>query len=655
MTMKVNFIAAYRILLVLILLLPGSKLMAQPIPAAAWQQGVDLTLIIAILSVVFLLLALAVFIAFYTIQRRKVTGLQNKLGNEIARREATESKQKEYENNLACAVFTYTSEGIVITDANNKIIDANTSFERLTGYSKEEVIGRNPNFLQSGQHDRSFYQKMWAQIQATGYWRGEIWNRRKTGAHYPELLTINSIKDEHQNITNYIAIFSDISQLKITEQRLDRLEHFDQITDLPNRFQLTDRMDQAIQHAQFNNLQLAVIFLDLDRFKSINESFGHSTGDTLLRQISERLKATLRAIDTIARISSDEFVILIERISNREEVQSIVDKLMGIFETPFNIEDRPYNQTASIGISIYPDDGTSSSKLLQSADSAMHLAKDEGRNTFRFFNRVDTSLTERRVRMEIALQRAAKKEEFSLVYQPQYDLSTKRIIGLEALIRWHNPVLGRIPPSQFIPVAEQNGKIREIGRWVLETACQQAADWAKQGLEFGRICVNVSGSQLHENSFDHLVKSVLATTGLSASRLELEVTESFVMNRIDAGIAQLNSLRKLGVQIAIDDFGTGYSSLEYLKKLPIDKLKLDGSFVKDIPADQDDLAISRAVISMGQALGLQVVAEGIETIEQNTILLEAGCSFGQGYWFSKPKKAEQIHEFILSSKSANQG
>ncbi|WP_165901798.1 putative bifunctional diguanylate cyclase/phosphodiesterase [Reinekea marinisedimentorum] len=627
--------------------------MAQVNPVMQWQQSNGFSKITIILSVLLLSALAAISIAWHMAQRRTLKNLTRQLSHETELRKKAESSQAMRENLLAGAVFAYTSEGIVITDANANIIDANTSFERLTGYSKEEALGRNPNFLQSGQHDESFYKKMWAQLKASGYWRGEIWNRRKSGALYPELLTINSIRDEHNRVTNYIAIFSDISQLKMTEKRLDKLAYFDQVTDLPNRIHLTDRLDQAILHSQINNLQLAIIFLDLDRFKSINESFGHAAGDELLRQISKRLKATLRAVDTVARISSDEFVMLIQHISSREEVQTIVNKLMATFEIPFNIENRPYNQTASIGISVYPDDGSNTSELLRSADSAMYLAKNEGRNTFRFFDKSDIRLTEKRIRLEIALQRAAKKNEFSLAYQPQYELSSKRIIGLEALIRWHNPALGDIPPSQFIPVAEQNGKIREVGRWVLETACQQGADWARKGIDFGRISVNISGIQLHENNFDELVKKVLVKTGLQPSCLELEVTESVVMNRIDAGISQLNRLRKLGVKIAIDDFGTGYSSLEYLKKLPIDKLKLDRSFVKDIPGDQDDLAISRAVISMGKALGLEVVAEGIETIEQNSTLLESGCAFGQGYWFSKPQSAEQIYEFIRKAKSAS--
>ena len=649
--MTSSALSGIRTTLILNLCLLSCRLSAHDNLSATSQQTMETS---ALTSILFTLFSLA-FVALTGValwQRSVIRCLKYNLANHSNQNpQHADKTSSKHENSLACAVFSYTSEGILITDAENKILTINTAFERLTGYQKEEVIGKKPDILQSGQHDESFYRQMWSQLKSEGYWRGEIWNRRKNGAIYPELLTINSIKDDTGNTTHFIAVFSDISELKNTEKRLDKLAHFDQVTNLPNRTLLTERLDSAIRFAQVGKLQLAVIFLDLDRFKRVNESFGHAAGDKLLKEISERLKATLSEDNTISRISSDEFVMIIEHVNNRAEVQQIIDQLMTIFESPFEVDGRLYNQTTSIGASLYPDDGINTSELLRSADNAMYSAKTDGRNTFRFFNKNDIPLTQKRIQLEIALQSALMKQELSLAFQPQYDLRSKQIVGVETLVRWHNPLLGNVSPAQFIPIAEQNGKVREIGHWVLEQACQQAVLWLDQGINFGRISVNVSSVQLYDDNFDKTVIQVLNRTGLSPDYLDLEVTESFVMNRIDTGIAQLNRLRDIGIKIAIDDFGTGYASLAYLKKLPVDKIKVDRSFVKDIPDDQDDLAITKAIISMGKALDLTVIAEGIETTAQNTILMKAGCTLGQGFWFSKPRNAEQILIFFRQTKS----
>ncbi|MET0072049.1 MAG: EAL domain-containing protein [Candidatus Thiodiazotropha sp.] len=554
----------------------------------------------------------------------------------------TKRKQDEEKLRQAAAVFASTAEGVTITDLEGTILDVNQAFSDITGYTRDEVIGENPRILKSERHDRIFYQGMWKSLLTVGQWRGEIWNRRKDGYVYPELLTISSVKDRQGDTTGYVGVFADITSIKQSEERLDYLAHHDPLTDLPNRLLFNARLRQSIKHSYRQHAVLAVVFIDLDHFKHINDSLGHTAGDELLRQLAERLSLAIRSDDTVARISGDEFVVLLEDIGNAEHAAVAVDKLMEVFNAPFGLAENEVYITASMGISLYPHNGEQATELLQNADAAMYRAKDEGRNTYQFYTSELTVVAFEHVFLENALRGALENEEFRLVYQPQVDLATGEVIGMEALLRWHHPTQGIISPARFIPIAEQSGLIIDIGTWVLATACTQGKAWLDQGCDIGRIAVNVAGQQIQDHEFVRRVEAVLKASGLPAGHLVLEVTESFVMRRAEASIQQLEALRDRGIEIAIDDFGTGYSSLSYLKQLPIDKLKIDQSFVRDIPHDPNDMAISEAVIVMGKALGMHIIAEGVETDEQASFLRNKGCGQAQGYLFSKPVSAEEM-------------
>ncbi|MCU7797828.1 MAG: EAL domain-containing protein [Candidatus Thiodiazotropha sp. (ex Myrtea spinifera)] len=542
----------------------------------------------------------------------------------------------------SATVFESTLEGVMITDAKNIILDVNNAFVEITGYSREEVIGHTPKMLNSGKHDDSFYQEMWQALISHGHWRGEIWNRRKNGVVYPEWLNISTIYDKHGSIANYVAVFSDITSIKRSEQELDHLAHHDPLTDLPNRLLFNSRLEQAIKHARRNQSVFAILFIDLDRFKSINDSLGHKAGDELLQQLANRIQECMRLDDTVARISGDEFVVLLEDISSADNTAVAVEKIMAVFTDPFRLDGHEIHITASIGISLYPANGESVTSLLRNADTAMYRAKNEGRNTYQFYTQEMTSSAFERVVIENALRMALARNEFHLVYQPQFQLDSYKLIGVESLIRWHHPELGEISPVKFIPLAEENGLIHDIGAWVLERACWQGKAWLEKGFDFGRIAVNVARPQLQHSNFVQKVEQILERTALPADKLELEVTESFIMQNTANAIAQLEALRMLGLSLSIDDFGTGYSSMSYLKLLPIQKLKIDQSFVRDIPIDSNDMAICEAVIALGKALELSVIAEGVETDSQVNFLKEKGCLEAQGYLFCKPIPADQF-------------
>ncbi|MES9832163.1 MAG: EAL domain-containing protein [Candidatus Thiodiazotropha sp. DIVDIV] len=559
----------------------------------------------------------------------------------------TALKQAQERVRQAAQVFSSTIEGVTITDLNGTILDVNKAFSDITGYSREEAIGHNPSILKSGRHDANFYVSMWKSLLEDGSWRGEIWNRNKQGVVYPEILTISQVFDDDQNPTGYVAVFSDITTSKQTEERMDFMAHHDPLTQLPNRLLFNARLEQAIQRSTRENQALAVMFIDLDRFKQINDSFGHSVGDELLLQCAVRLQTAVRGNDTVGRISGDEFVILLENIKSSENVSIHVRKVIQLFNEPFLLADHEITVTCSIGISLFPDDCKEPSCLLRNADTAMYLAKEEGRNGYQFYTHEMTTAAAEYLFMENALHQALRENQFYLVYQPQIELSNGDYIGVEALIRWQHPEQGVIPPSHFIPVTEKTGLIQEIGEWVLKEACRQASEWKKRGLDFRRIAVNISGRQVQNPDFSNFVISTLEEYNLSADCLELEVTESFLMEHEDEGIRQLRVLQEAGITIAIDDFGTGYSSLSYLKYLPVNKLKIDRSFVRDIPDDSNDMAISEAVIALGGALGLDVIGEGIETEEQVAFLKAKGCALGQGFYYYKPLSVEDIESLCL--------
>ncbi|MCU7846309.1 MAG: EAL domain-containing protein [Candidatus Thiodiazotropha sp. (ex Monitilora ramsayi)] len=556
------------------------------------------------------------------------------------------SRKVEERLRLAASVFENTAEGVSITDADANIIRVNQAFVDITGYQSEEVIGKNSNILKSGRHDKRFYQNLWRSLEETGQWQGEIWNRRKNGSIYPEWLTISAVYDEDQALTHYVGIFTDISQIKHSKAQLDHLAHHDALTDLPNRILLNEYVEQAIRHAGRYRSEFAIIMLDLDNFKHINDSLGHSAGDQLLLEVATRLANSAYQDDTVARIGGDEFVILMEDIGRADDVGIAIEKLMSSLTDPYVLEGHTVQISASLGICLYPRDGKDPTTLLRNADAALYRAKEEGRNTYQFYTEELTHKAFERILLESNLRRALELDELYLLYQPQIDLHTGKVIGVEALIRWQHPELGMIPPGRFIPLAEESGLIQQIGNWVLRTACKQGVQWIEQEVEFGTIGVNVAGPQIQRGTLPSEVRIVLDETGFPASRLDLEITEGFIMQQVDSAIAQLEQLRQLDVTLSIDDFGTGYSSLSYLKQLPINKLKLDQSFVKDIPDNPDDTAISQAIIAMGKSLGLTIIAEGVETAEQASFLKEAGCQEAQGYLYSKPVRPDALAKCI---------
>lgn len=542
----------------------------------------------------------------------------------------------------AAAVFESTLEGVMITDLGGRILDVNQAFETITGYRDIEAIGQTSRLLKSGRHDDSFYQRLWQTLVTQGTWHGEIWNRRKDGTTYPSLLTITTVRNGENQPTGYVGVFSDITATKKNQERLDYLAYHNPLTGLPNRLLFNDRLDHALTLARRQNTRLALIFVDVDRFKHINDSMGHGAGDDLLRQLAQRFEAVVRTNDTVAHLSGDEFVLLLEDVAQTQSVTLVIHKLFESLKAPVQLQGQEIYVTASMGISLFPTDAQDPATLLRNADTAMYQAKEEGRNTYRFYTEEMMATTFEQMLLENALRGALDRQEFHLVYQPQVDLTSRQLVGLEVLLRWQHPELGLVSPVQFIPLAEQTGLIRDIGLWVLRSACRQGREWLDQGLTFGRIAVNVAGPQIRHNGLLAVVQSALEASGLPATCLELEVTEGFIMEGARDSVEQLASLRDLGIQISIDDFGTGYSSLSYLKQLPIEKLKIDRSFIRDIPQDANDMAIAEAVIALGHALNLRVIAEGVETKEQAEFLIRKGCHEAQGYLYSRPLLPQYI-------------
>lgn len=539
----------------------------------------------------------------------------------------------------AAAVFKNSGEGILISDEKGLIRDVNAAFSQITGYSRDEAIGQATSLLRSGRHDAEFYKKMWHALKETGTWRGEIWNRRKSGAVFPELLTISKIDGQN---SGFVAIFTDITQLKETEEQLQKLAHYDPLTELPNRYLINERLQQSIRRAQRRSERLAVFFLDIDSFKNINDSLGHLAGDKLLAMTANRLRELLRDDDTVGRIGGDEFLMLLEDINSPDVATNIAEKIIGALRKPTILEGRSVSVSASVGISIYPDDGQTAETLMSNADAAMYSAKEQGRNTFRFYSENLTRAAFQNVLIDSALREAKSRNEFRLAFQPQIDIVTNSLLGLEVLLRWHHPTLGTVSPAQFIPQAERTGLIRDIGQWVLEQACLQGNKWLAEGLPFGRLAVNVSAPQFRAEDFVDQVRQVLEYANFPPNRLELELTESVLVQDTEQLIGNMDELRAMGIQFAIDDFGTGYSSLSYLKKMPIDRLKLDKSFVDNISTDDNDRIIAEAVVALGQAMGLEVIAEGIEYEEQARALRDIGCTQFQGFLYGMPMYTSRI-------------
>ncbi|MBT3093981.1 MAG: EAL domain-containing protein [Candidatus Thiodiazotropha endolucinida] len=543
---------------------------------------------------------------------------------------------------LADRAFQNTAEGITVTDASGNIVSTNPAFEAITGYSHEEVLGLNPRVLKSGHHPDSFYKEMWDTLLLTGHWRGEIWNRRKNGDAYPEWLTISAVKDGNDETTHYVGVFTDISQIKEAQDQINFLAHHDALTRLPNRALFRERFDHALMHARRENASIALLFLDLDRFKTVNDTLGHPVGDQVLLEVSKRMNQIIRASDTLARLGGDEFVLLLEEQTDAQHAAVVARKLIDLFSRPMIIGEHELVVTTSIGITLYPNDGDDPDKLIRHADRAMYEAKQQGRNTYRFFTQALTEGALERLMMENDLRRAVARNELILHYQPIVNLETRQLQGIEALVRWQHPEQGLIAPGLFIELAEEIGIIGEIGQWVLRAACSQLARWDRDGFKVPRISVNLSVQQIDREGLITMVSEELNSSGLSPERLELEVTESMLIRNPELSRTVLSELRTLGVKFAIDDFGTGYSSLAYLKLLPLDHLKIDQSFVRDIGKDANDEAIVRAIIGMSKSLGLESVAEGVEEAHQARFLQQAGSDLAQGYLYSRPLPADEI-------------
>ncbi|MGP8308052.1 sensor domain-containing protein [Vibrio sp. YIC-376] len=552
-------------------------------------------------------------------------------------RNITRRKYVETQLTLAAKIFNNSQEGMIITNSEANIIDVNAAFTHITGYSLEEVIGEKPKILQSGHHDSSFYKTLWHQLETQGQWKGEFINRKKDGSFYPQLATISAVMDDKDQLINYICVFEDISVRKAHEEKLQRMAFYDPLTNLPNRTHLLSLLEQHIETGQKNQQGFATLFLDIDHFKHINDSMGHFCGDQLLTKLAIRLQDTLHLNAHVARISGDEFVIILPDVHSDTALMETVEDILGVFHLPFDVANHEsLRVSASIGIALYPTDGHDSETLLKNADTAMYLAKKNGRNGYAFYSPDLTDKSISHVRIQSALHQAIEKQQLRLEYQPQYNLEQNAIVGVEALLRWQHPEFGIVSPADFIPIAEKTGLIQSIGEWVLKQACIQGNSWLAAGINFGKIAVNVSALQLQQPNFIDRLWIILQETGFPAHHLDIEITESFLLIDPQQAIASLNKLRALGIEISLDDFGTGYSSLSYLKGLPINKLKIDRSFVSDVPSNGDSNAIVNAIIAMGKTLSLKVVAEGIETKEQAKYLSDRGCIYGQGFLFSPP-------------------
>lgn len=542
----------------------------------------------------------------------------------------------------AAAVFDCTREGVLVTNREGVIVHVNRAFMEITGYGCEDVLGQRPNLFKSGRHSPEFYQAMFAALASVGEWSGEIWNRRKSGEIYPQWQTIRLIQDDHGQPSQYVAVFSDISAIKNSEHELMHLAHHDPLTDLPNRLLFTDRAEQALASAQVHKRGCALLMIDLDHFKMINDSLGHTIGDQLLKAVAERLGAMFGPGITLARLGGDEFAVLAESCPQLVQAAALAQRIIDGLKEPFLIDGHQLFINASIGISLFPSDALSVEQLLRNADSALFKAKSTGRNDYALYTEELTAHAQQRVEIAFELRRALDQQELRVYYQPVHDLRTSRLIGVEALVRWQHPQRGLVSPAEFIPVAERTGLIAEIDAWVMQQACRQMCKWQQGGVVLSFVAVNVSSRLFARRELYQQVAQVLRETGLEPAFLELEVTESAVMEDPEVALEQMHRLRELGVRLAIDDFGTGYSSLLRLKRLPVQKLKIDQGFVAGLPWDEDDAAISRVIIALAQSMGMQVHAEGIEQVEQAAFLLEQGCDLGQGYWFGRPVPAGQL-------------
>jgi len=553
----------------------------------------------------------------------------------------TETKLKQ-----AATVFNSTTEAIFITDENNLICSINPAYTKITGYKESETLGKNPRILNSGHHNKAFFEDFWEKLISTGQWQGEIWNRSKNGHIFPVWQSITSIKDESGKIQQFVSIFSDISARKADEELIRFQANYDSLTRLPNRNLFLDRIQVALKRAQRNKKQLALLMLDLDRFKWINDTLGHKAGDIVLQETANRLKKSVRDSDTVARLGGDEFAIILPELTHYSDAENIANKIFSTFKTPLSIDGHEIHISGSIGITLFPDDCNNVDNLQMNADSAMYSAKEDGRNRFHFFTPQLQAKAERHLLLINYLQQALKKDEFEVYYQPIIDQQSHQIVSAEALIRWQQPQLGFISPEEFIPLAENSGLIRAIGDWVVLRVAQNMQRWQQLGLKAVNISINKSAHQFSKENCSEDWFEIFKQHKIDANRITVEITESVFMETGQDYLANLSKLQAQGMKISLDDFGTGYSSLSYLKRFPVDILKIDRSFIRDVTKDSSDAMLVEMILSLADKMNINVVAEGVETKEQLNFLQGHNCRYIQGYYFSKPLPLAEFEAFL---------
>lgn len=565
----------------------------------------------------------------------------------------TKMVQAQQELRRAAIVFEHTHDAILVTDASGNITAVNRAFSKITGYQPEEVIGKNPRVLKSERHDNGFYEQMWNGIERKGSWQGELWDRKKSGELFPTWQSITVVKDETGKVTDYVSVFSDITSIKETEAQLERLAYHDTLTGLPNRLLYTDRLDHALEYARRHNTRVGIMMLDLDRFKLINDTLGHSVGDQLLEVVAARLRENIRAEDTVARLGGDEFSVVISGLEHTEDAAVLAEKIIDSVAEPIHIGTHVLAVSVSIGISVFPEDGTDKEALGKSADVALYAAKDKGRNCYEFFTPAMTQRATEVLAIDRGLRYAIGHNELVLFYQPKINLVSGRIVGIEALVRWNSPQRGMQSPDLFIPVAEESNLIDLLGEWVFDAACTQILQWRKAGVPPARVAINFSARQIRQDSFvENIRKKLESLQPMDGYGLDIEITESTLQTHPGI-ISALSELKPLGFRLAVDDFGTGFSSLHSLKQLPVDILKIDRGFIDGLPDDPEDKAITSAIIAMGHSLDMTIVAEGIETREQLEFLASHHCDEVQGFLFSPPICAKECEQLLIASSRAS--
>jgi|GEM_PF-1253873 len=566
-------------------------------------------------------------------------------------KEITQRRKAEQDLRLSAKVFENNSEAIMITDTRHKIVSVNRAFTEITGYGEDEVLGKDPHLLSSGRHTPAFYKSFYETLYSQDKWRGEIWNKRKNGEVFPQWSTISVLRDETGTVTYHIAVYLDITERKKEEERIQYLANYDVMTGLPNRYLLGDRLENALNLAQSHATKLAVMFIDLDHFKNVNDSLGHDVGDELLKEVALRLKACLRRSDTIARQGGDEFIAILGDLNSEDQVTFVAEKMIESLRGEFKVGEHQLSVSLSIGVSVYPDDGDSAVHLLRNADMAMYRAKDAGRNQFQYYEADMNVKALKRMQLENDLRNAIGKDQLMLYYQPQVNTLSGAVVGMEALLRWKHPQQGFISPAEFIPVAEESGLINEIGDWVLRQAALQQRIWQSQGYRIVPVAVNLSARQFGQKGLVEKIQTIVREAGITPHFIELELTESLLMDMGQNCLAVMDQLSHAGFDLSLDDFGTGYSSLSRLKLLPVKSLKIDQSFVRDLATDENDEAIVNATAVLAHALEMKVIAEGVETQEQLDFIRDLMCEEYQGYLFSRPLPAVEMEKYLVRAES----